>query len=290
MKDVSVVPPSQNMEVLDTKKAFTQALKKEYAKIIQGTLFSLTWSGIFIKFLPSKFASSDFGFIIIILPWIILFLFIGAIYAVVREAFWKQLALKYNWEYTSRKKITGEKALLFKTGRPTLDTQHGIKGVHNNQPFHIFEYAYEIGSGKNKATYSFTVFEIKFTGTFPHIYLNYKNDWYSNTPAVFSSLAKISVPREFEKKFKLYAPKEYEIEVLEIFTPEVFSLLIDLKCNYDMEFVDGELVVYTNKRFSNFKDLDMGVTEIKKVVDILSPRLNRLELTQIGDISPLLKN
>jgi hypothetical protein len=275
-------------EVLNTRKTFFLALKKESKKIILVIIFASAWSLVCFKFLPASFVSSDLGFYIVILPWFLLLFWFMMIYSKVREAFWKQLALKYKWEYTPHKSIHNEKALLFKIGRPQM-VCHGIAGSYNNQPLHIFEYEYTIGSGKNKTTYSFTVFEVKFTGTFPHLYLNYKNDWYSNTPAMFSSLAKISVPAEFEDKFKLYSPKEYEVETLEIFTPEVFSTLLDLEWNHDMEFVDGELVIYRKKRFGNFADLDAELNKIKKFIDLLAPRLNKLKLYQIGNISSSLK-
>ncbi|OGI60389.1 hypothetical protein A2641_01600 [Candidatus Nomurabacteria bacterium RIFCSPHIGHO2_01_FULL_37_25] len=275
-------------EVLDIKKVFFQILKKKIKNIILGTFLLLIWSVLCIIFLVPKITSSDFGFFLILFPWLLFLGWLSILYSKVREAFWKQLALKYGWEYTSTKNISQEKALLFNIGHSKF-APYGIIGSYNNHPFHIFEYEYTIGSGKHKTTYSFTVFEVKFTGTFPHLYLNYKSDGYSNMPSVFSSLAKISVPYEFEDKFKLYAPKEYETETLEIFTPDIFALLIDSKWNHDMEFVDGELIIYRNEKFNNFTDLDGEFNKIKKFISILSPRLNRLKLTQIGDIAPLLR-
>lgn len=283
------VTSSEYGEVLDTRKVFFKVAKKESGKLFFGLLFSLVWGYVSLKSLPDKFLSSELGFYFTILPLVVLIFWIVIIYLKIREAFWKQLALKYGWEYTFTKDLTAEKALLFSIGH-SRSAPHGITGRYNNQPFHIFEYDYSIGQGKGRTDYSFTVFEVKFTGTFPHLYLNYKNNGYSNTPAMFSSLAKISVPREFENGFKLYSPKEYEIETLEIFTPDIFSLLLDSKWDHDMEFVDGELVIYGRKKFHNFADLDAELNKIKKFVDILSPLLNRLKLTQIGDISPLLRN
>ena len=230
---------------------------------------------------------SDWGMILIGIPWFIFFGYLGVIYSKVREAFWMQIASKYGWTYTRYKNTLKEKALLFSMG-DSIEVGHGITGNYNDQPFHIFEYTYEVGHGKHKATFSFTVFEIKFTGTFPHLYLNYKSDGYANTPALFSSLATLSLPPEFENEFKLYAPKEYEIETLEIFTPDILSHLLDCGWKHDMEFVEGELVIYRRSHFNNFNDLDAELNKIKKFVDILSPKLNRLKLTEIGDHSALL--
>lgn len=276
-------------EVLDTKKVFFQTLRKNSKKIILFILLSFLWSCAWIVFTPDllHLLPSELGFLLIFLPWFFIIGWLCLLYGNIRKAFWMQLALKYKWEYTFTKNISYEKALLFKIGHSQA-ARHGIIGSYNNLPFHIFEYDYTVGSGKHKTTYYFTVFEIKFTGTFPHLYLNYKSDWYSNSPSMFSSLAKISVPKEFEDKFKLYAPKEYEIETLEIFTPEIFALLLDSNWNHDMEFVDGELVIYRKAKFNNFTALDAELNKIKKFVDILSPRLNRLRVNQIGDISYLL--
>ncbi len=276
-------------EVLDTNKIFIQALRKRLDYIVLGIIVSLLWDALCIFILlPKSILYSDVGFGILAIPWGICFIFLFALYAKIREAFWNQLANKYGWEYYPNKNIVDEKALVFNLGHTKI-AQHGIRGKYNDQPFQIFEYAYSVGSGKSKTTYEFTIFEIKFTGTFPHLYLNYKDDGYANTPSFFASLAKISVPKEFENKFKLYAPKEYEIETLEIFTPDIFSHLLEEKWNHDMEFVDGELVIYSRILFNSFTELDAELTKIKKFIDILSPRLNRLKLAQIGDISASLR-
>ena len=52
-----------------------------------------------------------------------------------------------------------------------------------------------------------------------------------------------------------------------------------------MEFVDGELVIYSKRKFNSFAELDAELNKIKKFIDVLSPLLSRLKLTPIGDIS-----
>ena len=275
-------------EVLDTKKAFFQDSKKRKKAITLFVVIILIWSFLCFKFLPKTIWLSQSGFFTFAIPWFIAIWYFSSIYAKIRKAFWKQLALKYKWKYTPTKNITEEKALIFGKGY-SKKAQNSIGGNYNNLPLYIFEYQYTVPGGKNSHTYYFTVFEVKFTGTFPHLYLNYKNDLYSNSPLMFSSFAKISLPQEFANKFKLYVPKEYEMEALQIFTPDIFALLLDLKWNHDMEFVDGELVIYSGKQFNTFIELDTELNKIKKFIEVLSPLLNRFKLTQIGDISPLLR-
>ena len=261
---------NESLEILDTKKLFWDAVKKKKKFII---IFFTICAACFV-FPP---------FIIFVGPlFFVAMIWISITQFKIRHTFWNQLALKYRWEYVPTKDIREEKALLFKTGHSKI-AFHGINGDYNDQPFHIFEYSYAMGQDKNKHTFSFTVFEIKFTGTFPHLYLDTKHDFYSNLPSLFSSATRISLPHDFEKKFHLYAPKEYEIEALEIFTPDVLAHLVDSGWNHDMEFVDGELIIYRQVRFKNFVDLDTELNRIKKFIDIISPQLNKFKLTHIGD-------
>lgn len=282
--------PTENeyIEVLDTRKAFIQALKARKWKIISAVLFTILWIFGVFKFTSNVPIEGDSEIIISALPVIGIIFWLNIVYSEIRQAFWKQLALKYKWIYTSTKDISGEKSLLFNIGH-SKNVSNGIMGDYNNLPLQIFEYEYTVGSGKNKRIYSFTVFEVKFRGTFPHLYLNYTNDWYSNSPSMFSSFSIISLPQEFANKFKLYVPKEYEIEALQIFTPDVFSLLLDSNWDHDMEFIDGELIIYSNKKFANFTDLDNELNKIKEFIDILSPLLNKFKLHQIGDYPSSLK-
>jgi hypothetical protein len=128
-----------------------------------------------------------------------------------------------------------------------------------------------------------------FTGAFPHLYIDHRKNSYSSSSFIESlSVAKIPMPKEFEEKFRFYSPTEYEIETLEIFTPDVFAQLIDLGWDHDMELVDGKLLIYKEMQFNTRADLEKELNKVEQFVDILSPRLNRFKLTQVGDLSPLL--
>ncbi len=288
MEQTSTKTIDKHEEEITIDAAFWKDVNEKRNDIFIVFVIAALWSLFFIKFLSPVDLGSSWGVYTFTFPWFCVLLWMGVIYAKAKTRFWKEIAHKYGWEYKSTKDISNEKALLFKIGYEKRG-RHGITGTHKTQPFHIFEYQYATGYGKSKTINSFTVFEVKFTGTFPHLYLNYRYDWHSNAPSFFSSLANISVPGEFGHLFKLYAPKEYEIETLEIFTPEIFAHLIDSGLDHDIEFVDGELVIYSKRHFSNFIDLDKELVKVKKLIDILSPRLNKLKLTPIGDLSPLLK-
>ncbi len=276
-------------KVTNIRQTFIIELKKRSKKIMFWGLLTLVWTvgGIYF-FGTTLFAIHEDLPFIFILPWIGLVTWFAILYADIRKTFWIQLAEKYKWRYDVSKNFREEKALVFQAGHSKY-LINGISGVFNEHPFHIYEYQYSIGHGKGKQDFVLTIFEARFKGTFPHLYLDYKDNSYSTKSEINSSLlARLSLPTEFENKFKFYSPKEYEIETLEIFTPDVFEHLIDLGWNYDMEFVGGELVMYRKVLLNSLVELEAELLKIEKILEVLAPKLNRLKLTQIGDISPSL--
>ncbi len=262
-------------EVLDTNQVLMTPVARTLS-FIAVMIFLYLFISLFLNPDMHPYSYFLFPIMFIMMAWV------GWIHHKARKAFWKTIANKYGWNYIPRRDITHEKGLVFHLGHSQRGHQ-SIEGSYLNHPFSIFEYSYSTGSGRDRSTYYFTVFEIKFNGTFPHIYLNYKKDWL-NTATLSFNAVNISLPTEFAKMFKLLAPKEYEAETLELFTPDLFQSLLDLGWDYDMEFVEGELVIYRIKTFSNFYDLDTETKRVQKIIDLLAPKLNKMKLTPIGDI------
>jgi hypothetical protein len=262
-------------EVLSIRSTFIQELKKRQLKITLWTLFALTWTTISLIWLY------DYVFIFPLF-WIVLLIWIGIVHVKSREIFWKEVALKFQWAYAPYRDTSSEKALIFAQGGNTY-AKHGISGDCEGQAVHIFEFQYSTGSAKHRQTHTRTIFEIKFSGTFPHLYLNYENNAVSRL-FLTDKVTSIPIPHEFDQKFQLYSPKEYEIEALEIFTPEIFSALLDMDWDLDMEILDGEIVAYKDRRYDNFQDIYIDFTKVKKIITLLSSRLNKHKLTSIGDM------
>lgn len=198
-----------------------------------------------------------------------------------KEAFWKELASSYGYSFQSKPYFLKD-ALVFTQGH-SKRTGYGVVGVMQDVPFRLFEYSYTIGSGKNQTTYSYTVFEFTFSGSFPHIFFNnMRNRALSGARELF--LPEVGLPAAFSGKAKLYAPTGYEVEALEIFTPEVLSLLLEEKWPHDMEFVDKKLYVFSERTISRRADLETELERSTKLLSLLTPRLSRMTLAPIGDM------
>lgn len=214
----------------------------------------------------------------LLIPFIIIFIYIYLVQNKIRTSFWKQFAEINGWYYKDYGSPEQESGVMFRQG----DKKHIsniIEGNMDNRSFRIFNYGFTIGSGKNKTGYDYTVFTFKFNGSFPHIYLNNKHNRYS-----VSVGEEIPLPAEFEKIFSLSAPKEYEIEALEIFTPDVLTSLLDGGFTYDIEFVDKEMLVFTDGRINNSEELIQKFKRALELEDLFDEKLDKFKFQPIGDM------
>ena len=192
--------------------------------------------------------------------------------------FWKQFAEVNGWHYEDYSPLEQESWVMFRQGA-NRETANIIKGNVNDRQFRIFSYKFSIGSGKNKKTYRYTVFAFKFNGSFPHIYLNNRHNRYSVNVG-----EKIPLPGEFEKKFSLSAPKEYEIEALEIFTPDVLANILDGSFTYDIELANQEMLIFTEGRIYDFEKLEKEFRRALELEDLFDEKLDKFKFQPIGDM------
>lgn len=194
--------------------------------------------------------------------------------------FWKEIAEQFGYTYVHRPYFQNV-ALMFQEGRRKA-TGHGLTGTIADHAFRFFQYRYTVGSGKNSRTYHYCVAEIVFSGTVPHIYLNnIRNHGLSNLKSYF--LPRIPLPAALEKDFNLHGPKQYEMEVLEIFTPDLLQHFLDENWTRDIELVDQKLYVYRESPLESSEQFQDEIQRLQKLLHILTPKLNRARLTQIGD-------
>lgn len=113
----------------------------------------------------------------------------------------------------------------------------------------IGNFRYITGNGKNQQTHRWTYVRIKLTRRLPNMVLDARaNNFFgrlSNLPDSFNKGQTLELEGDFNKHFKLYAPKEYERDALYVFTPDVMAAVIDAGKNYDMEVVDDNLLLYS---------------------------------------------
>lgn len=228
---------------------------------------------------------------VIFLPYLILIIFVLSFIVIqlnVRSSFWKQLAKVNGWQYKDISPLktfrigrippVEESGIMFKQGNRRAISNE-TEGVIEGRHFRFFNYQFSVGYGKNSRTYHYTVFAFKFDGLFPHLYLNNKNNVWS-----INAGEKIPLPVEFEKEFSLSAPRKYEIEALEIFTPDVLAKLLDGNFPHDVEFIDHDVYIFTDGRINSFEQFAKEFNQALGLEDLFDERLDSHKFQQIGDM------
>lgn len=181
--------------------------------------------------------------------------------------FMKNYAKLHNFSYQNIIDTSELKGRLFKKNSGTA--RNIITGVYNKFPIRIFYYTYSTG-GENSRTYSFTVGEIEVEKTnFPHIFLksnsmsrHISQDFFGQDKDI-----KINLTQNIEDTFNLFCTQNYEIEILEIFTPDLLNFLKTNAFNFSIEFAEDKIYFYDDIIIKNKKDLDQLYNVIQKVLD-----------------------
>lgn len=161
----------------------------------------------------------------------------------------------------------------------------------NNALLKIFSYNIFKKEPGNKGgkNYNYWVFNFRYKGKLPHIFLDYLHDGFS----VDQILPKrISLSEELDQKFNIFAPEKYEIEALEIFSTDILNFILEANLNLNIEIVDGDMFFFIrNKQMFNRKDL-VSLQEIynnaDKLFGLMRERMDRMQLSKVGNLSEYL--
>lgn len=197
------------------------------------------------------------------------------------EQFWKELGNECGYTYTKKPWFTTD-ALIFQEGH-AKGTGHGLLGTLDDHAFRLYTYFYSVGSGKSRRTYNYTVIEVSFAGTVPHLYLNNKRN---RNLSLFSQLGlpELRLPGNLSEKYSLFVPKGYEMEALTVFTPDVLLHIQEEEWPHDIELVKNTLYIFSERSISTKEELNTELTRTKKILSLLSRSLSRATLSPIGDL------
>ena len=205
---------------------------------------------------------------------------VAGYYALIRQKmqaiFMQQVAEKLKYEYLPLLDLSAVNGNLFKIGHSQL-IKNAITGFYNNLPIKIFNYNFSIGHGKQKRTFFYTIFEIETKSEMPDMIL-LRNDFFAFTNLNQLTLGKekLNLEGDFNKYFKLYIPKDFQIEALQIFTPDVMAELIDKFKNVDMsiEINSNKIYLFFEKIISKKDEFLLSYGLIQKFSEKFTHNIN----------------
>ncbi|OGZ57691.1 MAG: hypothetical protein A3G60_00885 [Candidatus Ryanbacteria bacterium RIFCSPLOWO2_12_FULL_47_9c] len=188
--------------------------------------------------------------------------------------FMQQFARANNFTYAYSGSLVGLDGALFEkgNGRKLTDV---VSGAYKDNPIRIFYYEFSTGSGKNRQHYPYTICEIEYKGALPSVSVEEAGFWDANEFLTHGQ-KKLQLHNEFDKHFTLYVQSDYEIEALEIFTPEVAEALIRKAKSFEFGFHGCHLYIYSCGKISTRKRLEELRDLMRYIVETLSPRIVRL--------------
>ena len=151
-----------------------------------------------------------------------------------------------------------------------------VSGQFKDLPFCLFNYNSILGSGSEEKRIGFTVCRIQHQVKLPRIFLNAKHPSF-NQVILRKDQVEIQMEGDFHKYFRLYVTKEYEIEALQIFTPDVMAKLIDKSKRFSLEFMNDHVYIYSNSPVVQKNELDAIILLAQMLIEELAPTLARLK-------------
>lgn len=187
----------------------------------------------------------------------------------VRAAFMNQFAQANGYNYSPIGPIDTQTGYIFSRGH-SRSVDDYITGKYLNCPLELFIFTYKEGFGKHEHTYWNTIFSLDFQDPVPHITL-----LRVDSPAGSSLGIKLQLEGNFNQKFNLYVQKGFEIEALQIFTPDFMAKVESW--NLELEFIGTKLYVYAASALSKKSDLLNMYQIVKDLAARLDPLVEKMK-------------
>ena len=203
------------------------------------------------------------------------------------KKFMSQFAAKHSLTFTATGQTTGRHGKLFIHPRPG-ELFNVVSGTILGLPSELFNYRYKSGSGKHSVTHEVTVLQVTFKWLVPNFAVIEKNETIDSILRARSGQYQHELEGDFFKFYTLYVADNFEIEILEILTPEIMAFMIDEGKHLSFEFIENQLFIYQNKYIGEIKELDNFVTLARLLLGRLHKRIGRLH-DDVAAMSSVLK-
>jgi len=280
------VPAPQDLGAeIDDVRASTRAYIRANHAILFGTTTALcvafaAVSGFFCYLiLTSGLPDVDLRIIFVpIVPLMVPLMMYGYYQSRVQHVFIQQLAATLGFSYSQHADRSTVSGTFFDLGH-SQSLADVMAGTHKNYPMRVYTYQYVTGSGKSQETHTYTVIEMRYGKPLPHVTMNLPE---FGTPG---GVERVELEGNFNDTFKLYVSTGQQMEIREIFQPDVMQDFLASLTGYSMEIYGDALYLMTHRTFSKRQDfLDM-IAAVDTVLDDVLPGLEAV--THDEPVAPL---
>ena len=225
---------------------------------------SLLWAGFFLYLFFTSPALNDpkndseqIYIFLALVPAFVAGGLYAAFYSKVEKLFMQQFASTHGLTYAGKGSDAGFTGGLFSIGHGHA-VNHLITGNFEGHQISLFFYQYTVGSGKSARTYQTTVLNIAHEHPLPPVLLLVDNQYFGgfDPKLSFSQPVKLKPELELDSRFDLYCKEHYEIETLQIFSPDFIAKMMAGWKNFNLEFSGSNLVVFKSGKILNVEELE----------------------------------
>ena len=185
--------------------------------------------------------------------------------------FLKHFASDINYSYEDFGDISSVDGTIFDFGR-NQNISKIICGKYFGKDTRLFIFSTVVGSGKNKHIERFSILEISFDTMLPNILLNNNKTWFNSMILPIDNEKKLALEGDFQKYFALYVTKEYELEAMQIFTPEIMQMFIDKADKISVEMYKSKVYLYYPNEIIKKSQLILIYSLAKEIILELSEK------------------
>jgi hypothetical protein len=192
-----------------------------------------------------------------------------------QNEFMKQFARSIGFKYSKKGSLEGMDGSMFKFGR-SKSVFNMIKGRCMNYPLSIFNYAFTVGYGRGSRRYVYTVYKLQLSTKMPNILL--KSSYYRGPELteVINDEIFVKLEGDFNEYFSLYVLREFEIEALQLLSPDVMHYLIETAKPFNLEFVESDLYIFSQNQISAKPELYRLYGITRYLIDKLGDKINKM--------------
>ena len=201
--------------------------------------------------------------------------------------FLKHFASDVGYIYENSGDISSVDGTIFDFGRDQSISKI-VRGKYFNHNTRLFIFSTVVGSGKNKRTERYSTLEISFDTMLPNILLNNNKTWLNSMMLPIDNEKKLALEGDFQKYFSLYVTKEYELEAIQIFNPEIMQMFIDKADKISLEMYKNKVYLYYPNEITKKSQLVLIYGLAKEIILGLSEKFSLMK-EDVEDMSKYAK-
>jgi hypothetical protein len=227
-----------------------------------------------------------FGFFALVLYWLLL---IGHLMGKARSKLIQQFAQAHGYSYVGDQALHHfEGSVLAARDGHSRRSSDMVVGSLGETPFKLFQFEYTIGHSKHSQIHQHSVMHLATKSRLPHLIIDSKQ--FNTIKFDYHNSQLLQLEGDFNRYFRIYGPKKYEMEVLQILTPDVMAQLIDKSNLFDVELINNSVYIYSKEYIDTREKLEALHELATTLIAELGNKLHNFRLTDIHPtVLPTLK-